>query len=318
MTGTSTEQPRGAGPGTDGAAPVSPMAVLLLGVTIFSLGPVMVAATDVSGPVLSFWRLWFGSAVLLVVTIPYVRRHGLPTMTGWRWAGLCGLGFGLHQLLFMTAIKETSVVDVTLMNTLAPVVVAVLAVPMFGERPGLAFRVWSGIAILGAGAVALLGSAGPEGNPFGMLVAAGNVVFYSFYFVWSKRSRDEIDTLPWLFVTSVVAALVLTLFVGLGHDSVGAISSDDLVMAFLIALLPGIVGHFSVTWSLRWIPANVPPVLMLTIPVLSGTMAWIFLGQEVTVGVALAGVLTIGGVAAAVRSSRTLMVREALDLAEEA
>ena len=294
------------------------MAVLVLGVTIFSLGPVMVAATDVSGPVLSFWRLWFGSTVLLVVTVPYLRRHGWPTRSGWRWAALCGVAFGLHQLLFMSAIKQTSVVDVTLMNTLAPVVVAVLAVPMFGERPGVPFRVWSAVAIVGAGAVALLGSSGPEGNPVGMLLAAGNVVFYSVYFVWSKRAREVIDTLPWLFGTSVVAALVLSVFVGASHESVRSISAHDLVMAFLIALLPGIVGHFSVTWSLRWIPANIPPVLMLSIPVLAGAMAWLFLGQTVTAGVGIAGVLTILGVAGAVRSSRALIVREALDLAEEA
>jgi hypothetical protein len=32
---------------------------------------------------------------------------------------ICGLAFGFHQLAFMTALRLTSVVDVTLMNTIA-------------------------------------------------------------------------------------------------------------------------------------------------------------------------------------------------------
>ena len=48
---------------------------------------------------------------------------------------LAGVAFAFQQLTFIIALHETSVVDVTLMNTLAPIVVAVLAVPMFDERP---------------------------------------------------------------------------------------------------------------------------------------------------------------------------------------
>lgn len=234
-----------------------------------------------------------------------------------KWAVMCGTAFGIHQLLFMTALKRTSVVDVTLMNTLAPIVVAVLAVPLFGERPNASFRLWSLAAIAGAAAVALIGSSGPEGDPLGMVLAAGNVVFFSFYFVWSKLGRDDIDTIPFLFGSVVTAAIVVSAFVGLTGAPVGGIDGADLMLAALVALVPGLVGHFCVTWPLRSVPANIPPVLMLLIPVLSGFLAWALLGEVVEPLTALAGALTLVGVAGAVLSGRDLVAAESLELAEE-
>ena len=101
-----------------------PMGLVTFGVVVFSTGPVLVAGTDVSGPIFSFWRLWFGALGLAVLTVLHIRLSGVrPSWTGIRWALLSGVAFGLHQLLFMTALKETSLVDVTLMNTLAPICV---------------------------------------------------------------------------------------------------------------------------------------------------------------------------------------------------
>jgi drug/metabolite transporter (DMT)-like permease len=66
-------------------------------------------------------------------------------------------------------------------------------------------------------------------------------------------------------------------------------------------------------------PANLPPVMMLAIPVLSGAMAWALLDQAIRPAQALAGLITLVGVAGAVRSpsAPALAADEALLLAEE-
>lgn len=295
-----------------------PVGLVTFGVVLFSTGPVIVAGTTVSGTVFSFWRLWIGAVVLALVTTVHTRlTRRRPSRRGLGLAAAAGAAFGLHQLFFMSALKETSVVDVTLMNTIAPIIVAVLAVPLFGERPGPAFRLWSLAAIAGAAAVVLIGSSGPEGEPLGMAFAAANIVFYAFYFVWSKQSRDHIDTVPFLFVCAIVSAVLVTAFVGIAGTAVGDVDRNDLLAAAAVALVPGIVGHFSVTWPLRSVPANIPPVLMLLIPVLSGLLAWVFLGEQVDGATMVAGAVTLVGVAGAVLSGRDLVAAEALELAEE-
>ena len=296
-----------------------PIALVWFGTVMFSAGPVMVAAATVPGAVFSVWRLWIGSAVMVLLALVERRWSGTRlTATGLRWMVACGTAFGLHQLLFMIALRMTTVVDVTLMNTLAPVVVAVLAVPLFGERPGVAFRLWSLVAILGGIVVAVAGSSGPQGQPLGMVLAAGNVVFYSLFFVWSKQARAHVDTMPFLAGANTVAAVVVTAYVVLTRAPLTDIGLHDLLLCAAVALLPGFIGHFSITWSLRWVPANIPPVIMLSIPVIAGVLAWILLGQSTTPIKVAGGLLTLLGVAGAVRSAgRDTLAAQALDLAEE-
>jgi len=296
-----------------------PVALVWFGTVVFSCGPVMIAAATVPGAVFSFWRLWIGSVLMVLLAAGERRRTGTQlTATGLRWMVLAGTAFGLHQLLFMIAIRATTVVDVTLMNTLAPVVVAVLAVPLFRERPGVPFRLWSLVAIVGGVVVAVAGSAGPQGQPLGMVLAAGNVVFYSLFFVWSKQARSAIDTMPFLAGVTVVAAIVVSFFVIVSGAPLTDIAVHDLLLCAGVAILPGFVGHFSVTWSLRWVPANIPPVIMLSIPVIAGFLAWVLLDQGITPVKVAGGLLTLAGVAGAVRAAGgDTLAAEALDLAEE-
>jgi drug/metabolite transporter (DMT)-like permease len=296
-----------------------PVVAVWFGTLVFSTGPVMVAAATIPGAVFSFWRLWIGSALMVLLAVGQRRRTGIGlTATGVRWMALAGAAFGLHQLLFMIALRTTSVVDVTLMNTLAPVVVAILAVPMFGERPGVAFRLWSLVAIAGGVVVAVAGSSGPQGQPLGMVLAAGNVVFYSLFFVWSKQAREHVETITFLAGSTLVAAVVVSAYVVLSGAPLTDMSLHDLALCAGVALLPGFIGHFSVTWSLKWVPANIPPVIMLSIPVISGLLAWALLGQSTTLAKVAGGLLTLAGVAGAVRAAGGGSVAaQALDLAEE-
>lgn len=315
------DDPRAAA-GVRGSAARHPIGVVWFGVVLFSTGPVVVAGSGISGAIFSFWRLWMGVAVLGIATLVHRQVTGVAAFTrkGIGWALASGVAFAAHQLAFMTAVKQTSVVDVTLMNTVAPVVVGALAVPLFGERPGLRFRAWSGVAMLGAAAVVVAGSAGPEGDPWGMALAALNVVFFAFYFVGTKLGRPHIDTVPFLWVVIVAAAVSVSAFMALTSTAVTPIDTSDLVRCLAVALLPGAIGHFSVTWSLRWVPANVPPVIMLAIPAISGGLAWVFLSQSVTWGQVVAGVATLVGVLGAIRSPSATAVgaEESLTYAEEA
>ncbi|HUP84875.1 MAG TPA: DMT family transporter [Acidimicrobiales bacterium] len=274
-----------------------PLALVGIGVLLFSTGPVAVAGSSTTGPVLSFWRLWIGSVLMGAATLVTVHRSGRrPTRIGWTWAARCGVAFGIHQLFFMIAIKATSVVDVTLMQVLQPVFVGVLAAVAFGERPGWRFRVWSAVAIGGAAVVVLAGASGPSGNPSGFVLAMSNVAFFAVYFVWSKQARDHIDTVPFLFGVVVSAGIVVASYVVVAGEPVLGIGRADLLRAMYIAAIPGALGHFVTTWPLPRISANVPPVMQLAMPFLAGALAWLLLDQRITALHVVGGAITIGGV----------------------
>lgn len=302
------------------AAERRPLVLICIGIVLFSIGPVMFQSADTTGQVIAFWRLLFGVLVMGIITLIHIKVTGRrPTRAGWLWSIRCGVMFVSNQLFFLAALHATSVVDVTLMQVLQPVLVAGLAVPMFGERPGAQFRVWSAVAVGGAAVVALFGSSGPEGDPTGMACAVASIVLFALYFVWSKQAREHIDTWPFLWGVSATGLVVVSITFLFTGDSPRNIAADDIWLALAIACLPGAIGHFVSTWPLRWVPANVPPLLQLAIPFMASALAWLILDEAIEMGHVIGGAITVIGVAGAIRSpaGRRLVAREDAVLATQ-
>jgi drug/metabolite transporter (DMT)-like permease len=286
-----------------GLAEHHPLPLIFAGAALYSTGPVFVKASSVPGPVFSFWRLWLGVGVLGLATLVWRLAGGdVGDARAWRWPLLAGLSFGVHQVLFMTAIKATSVTDVALIGTIAPIVTAVAAVPLFGERMGLVFRLWTIVAMAGAAIVVAGASTGPSGDLAGTIMAVLNVVFFAGFFLVSKIARDHIPVVPFLFGVMLAAACTVTAFALVTSQPLGAMTRTDYLYALAVAAGPGALGHFVMTWPLRYVAANVPPVIRLSQPVLSGLLAWLFLSEAITRNHFLGGALTLAGVAGAMLS----------------
>lgn len=292
-----------------GLAAAHPLALIAVGAFLYSTGPVFVRASSAPGPVFTFWRLWLGVAVLSLATLAWRLAGGrMPPRRAWRWPLLAGLSFGTHQVMFMTAIKLTSVTTVALIGTISPIIVAFAAVPLFGERMGVRFRLWTLLAMAGAAVVVSGAAAGPGGEVPGTVMALFNVVFFAGFFLVSKVAREHIPVLPFLFGVMLTAAVWVSLFMAVSGQPVGGMVSRDYLYALYVAAVPGALGHFVMTWPLRYVAANVPPVIRLSQPVMSGAMAWFFLGERIGATHVLGGALTLAGVAGAMLSpsGRTL------------
>lgn len=280
-----------------------PLHLIAFGVLFYGTGPVLARSTETTGVILSFWRLWFGFGIFVIGLLVH-RASGRPigTKRGLRWAMGAGALFSLNQVLFFSAIKRTSVVDASLMSTLSPILVAVVAIPMFGERPGPTFRVWSIVAMGGAAFVILGGSSGPTGDLLGMLMAMGSAMCFACFFLISKYSRGDLAVVTFLTVVMGTAAVLVSLFtLALGLEP-GGVGTGDLWRAVAMAIVPGTLGHVVMTWPLGYVPANVPPLMRLAGPVVSGTLAWVFLGEGITWIHLVGGAIITVGLAGAIRS----------------
>lgn len=288
-----------------------PLVLVAAGIVLYATGPVMLQASSLSGPVFSFWRLWIGVAVLgAAVGVQHVRGMPWPGRRQWRVAVWAGVAFGMHQLLFFSAIRITTVVDVSLMNALAPVVTAVGAFFMFAERPGPRFWGWAAVAIAGAALLAVAASTAPSGSPPGMAMALANVGFFAVFFLLSKKGRDHLPVTPFLLGTITVAALVVSSYVLVTRAATTDVRPFDLLLAGAVAAGPGAVGHFVMTWPLRYVPATIPPVMRLAQPFVAGALAWWLLGEPLSVRHLAAGALVVAGAAGTVlsRDGRRLRV----------
>lgn len=280
-----------------------PFHLIGLGVLMYATGPVLARSSNTTGVLLSFWRLWFGVSVLAVgLLVHWASGRDIGNAKGFRLAVLAGSSFSLNQVFFFSAIKRTSVVDASLMSTLSPVVVALVAIPLFGERPGRQFRAWSALAMVGTVVVVLGSAASPDGDIVGMLMAVVSTIFFALFFVISKVSRPHLPVVSFLTTVMGTAAVLVSAFVlALGLHP-GEVESSDLWTALAMAIVPGTIGHIVMTWPLNYVPANVPPLMRLAGPVVSGTMAWFVLGEGFTIVQIVGGAIILFGLSGAVRS----------------
>src|SRR5436190_13393335 len=101
------------------AARQARLGVLAVGVAVVGWGfnNVIVKIATVPAMTFTFWRLWLGAAVMLVVLGLTGRRLTLATL----WASTPGgLLLGVEMIFFFLALKETSVADVTIIAALQP------------------------------------------------------------------------------------------------------------------------------------------------------------------------------------------------------
>ncbi|MFT5269316.1 MAG: drug/metabolite transporter (DMT)-like permease [Acidimicrobiales bacterium] len=280
-----------------------PFQLVALGIVFYATGPVLARSSDTTGVLLSFWRLWFGAAAFaLALLVHRLSGRSIGSARGIRLAMLAGAVFSVNQVAFFTAVKRTSVVDVSLLGTLAPILVALLAVPLFGERPGARFRWWSLLGIAGAAYIVLGSSSGPNGDLLGMLLGLLATAAFACFFVISKLAREEVPVVSFLtFVMATAAVCVSGYVVMLGSDP-GSVESPDLWRALGMALVPGALGHIAMTWPLRHLPANVPPLFRLATPAVAGLFAWIFLGEGFTIVHVVGGAIIIAGLSGAILS----------------
>ena len=60
-----------------------------------------------------------------------------------------GIALGADIALFFSAVKLTSVVNATIIGSMQPIVVGVVAAKFFGEKIGLRNVMWSLVALIG-------------------------------------------------------------------------------------------------------------------------------------------------------------------------
>lgn len=290
-------------PPADAIAARFPFQLVSLGIVFYATGPVLARSADTTGALLSFWRLWFGVGVFAIALLVHrLSGRALGTGRGMRLGMLAGAIFSVNQVAFFTAVKRTSVVDVSLLGTLSPIMVAILAVPIFNERPAARFRWWSLVGIAGAIYIVLGSSSGADGDLLGLLLALLSTAAFACFFVTSKLARTEVPVVTFLMCVMATAAVCVSGYVAARGLDPGSVEGPDLWRAFGMAVVPGALGHIAMTWPLGYLPANVPPLFRLATPAVAGIFAWVFLGEGFTRVHLIGGVVIIAGLSGAILS----------------
>jgi len=283
------------------------LGIVALGLTVlmWGLSSVAIKALGTSGLVTATYRLWFAIPPLWLTTLaPGVRAR---LDRDWLRASLAGgLLFAVHQILYFSSLKLTTVANVTIIGALQPALVLLIAGPMFGEQATRHAIVWSGIAFVGT-ALVVIGAAHPNRSSLvGDGLAGLNMFAFTAYFLASKRFRERVH--PWNYVIGVttVAGIVIALVTLASRQDLGAPAPWDWVLLAAIAIFPGTLGHVLANWAHAHVSAFVASMILLAVPVIATAGAVLFVGEHVGALQLAGGMIVLTAIATIVRSARRI------------
>ena len=285
------------GPAPESSSTLTGLLGAALAVTAWGSASVLVKAVDMGGLAVAVYRFLLHFAVLSL----WMSLRGAPfTLRVVRRSAFGGIALALDVAFFFTAVKETSVINATLIGALQPILVGVVAARFFGERIRSRDALWSIVALAGVFTVVVAAADSAVSSVKGDLLAVAALLSWSAYFIASKRSKGSMTSTEFTAGAALWAGgLNLPLAIGFGQD-LSPPSGRDLALILMITFVAGVFGHSLMNWSLVQIPLWVGSTFTLLIPVAASLIAWAFLGEPLTAGQMLGTAVVLGALAAIV------------------
>lgn len=279
-----------------------PVLAAVVSVLAWGSGPLMTRAMSVPTPTLVFYRLAIG--VPLMIAIAY-RTGGRCTLALTKRTAIPGIFFGLSMLTGFASVKLTSIANATLITTLQPALVLLVAPRLFGEQWRIKRLTLAGVAFAGVSIVVLAAASTSGASVEGDLLAGVNVVIWTTYFLMAKHLRNS-GMHSWTLLAYVFswASIVVVPWTLLSQSDLGAMNSKDWVLVVVMSLIPGILGHGLMTWAQRHIDVTLASLLGLASPVISTIGAWIIFDQRLRPLQIVGACVVLGALAALLRSYR--------------
>jgi drug/metabolite transporter (DMT)-like permease len=277
--------------------PILPYLALMLGILCLSFSAMFGKWANAPGPVIGFYRIGIAALLLLPVFIYRKNKYGVRLP----WAILLfpilgGILTALDHGTWNSSLRYTSAANATLLGNTAPLWVALFAWLVLRER--LKGLFWVGLAFALGGAVIVLGSDFLRHPSIGMgdLLAITAGVFYAGYFIVTERGRQKLDTLSYIWLVDVIAALTL-LAISLGMRMPLTGYPTQTYLAFLgAALISQVGGYLSIGYALGHLPAAVVSPTLIGQPVVTALLAIPLLGEALRTEQWLGGLVVLVGI----------------------
>jgi len=244
-------------------------------------------------------RLGISALLLAPLTLRGFRRGRLAGAVG-RDAVLAGFLYALHFGAWVASLELISVAASVTLVTATPVFLALVALITGRDRPTLRHGIAIIIALAG---VLLIARSSPGAGAWsGNALALLGALAMGLFLLLARRHGSELDAWAFTGVACAVGASVLLVVAVLSGVPIALSGANALLPLAMAALVPQLIGHGCLTWSLRHLKPTTVGLATVAEPVGSTLLAWLWLhetpGSMTLTGCAvvlLAVVLTLRG-----------------------
>ena len=268
----------------------------LRGVVLFLIALLLFACLDATAKYMSaffavpllVWARYMVHCVFMLVTVaPSLGRELVVTRHPWLMTVRALLLVGV-TLLGQLALKTLPLAETTALVFVTPLLVALLAGPMLGEKvPG---RAW--IATLaGFGGVLLIARPGGAMAGTGIVYALGAALCYAFYQILTRKLAGREHPLRLLFTTALGGTVAMAFALFTHWDGTWPTWTQAALIASLG--LYGGVGHFCLIRAFRDAPVSTLAPLLYVQLIWATLLGWLVFSHLPDIA-AVAGMAVIG------------------------
>jgi drug/metabolite transporter (DMT)-like permease len=272
-------------------------AALALCVIVLSLSGLFVRWAGAPGTVTSFYRMGIASVVMTAIIVQ--RREQVRPA---RWSLMLlplvgGLFTALDHSTWSTAIGYTNIATATLLNNIAPLWVALIAVLFWRERLKGPFWIGLALALSGAGIVFGIDLIHDPHLGRGDLLAIISSLVLCRLLPGDAARAAALQCHPVCVADYAGGGSVSAGSVNLVAGQPTARASPQTYLMFLaVALISQITGYFSLSYALGHLPASVVAPTMIIQPVLTALLAIPLAGELLSTSQWVGGGAVLAGI----------------------
>jgi drug/metabolite transporter (DMT)-like permease len=271
--------------------------VLAIGVVAVSFGAIFTRLAEAPFLVIAVYRLTLASLVISPIACIYSGKELRSLSRNSILMSLvAGFFLALHFVFWIASLSYTTVASSVVLVTSHPIFVALASYFLFHEKLRRNTILGIGICLIGA---VLIGYSdcqiGLEAFAGDLLALLGALAIAT-YFLIGRKLRPSTGLLSYTFLVYGSAALFLLVATLVSGYSLSGYSTNTYVMLILLALIPQLLGHSTLNWSLRFMPATLVAIAILGEPVGATILASLFLDEIPTLIQLVGGIFILSGI----------------------
>jgi drug/metabolite transporter (DMT)-like permease len=279
--------------------------IIVIGVVSVSFAAIFIRLAEAPPLVIGAYRLFIASVVLWPLTIKYSRNElGHLTLRD-LWLSLAsGVFLGLHFGLWISSLSYTSVATSVILATSSPLFVAIASYMILKEK--ITRNIIAGIVVCFIGVAFICwGNWGIGADSFiGGILALSGALAASGYMLIGRSLRQRMGLLVYSAIICSTAGILLIIACLISGYAFSGYSGNTYLMMVLLALIPQLLGHLSLNWSLRFVSATLVTIAVLGEPVGANIWAFLILGEKPHVFEIVGSVFVLAGIFTAFRRNR--------------